>query len=60
MRSLKKVDVDYQSETEKSSYERIGLEEGLWKLVNTFYDNMGSLPEARTVISTGRRNTLIL
>ena len=46
---MKKVDVDYQSETEKSSYERIGLEEGLWKLVNTFYDNMGSLPEARTI-----------
>ncbi|MGK0296824.1 MAG: hemoglobin [Gammaproteobacteria bacterium] len=49
MRRLKKVDVDYQSETEKSSYERIGLEEGLWKLVNTFYDNMESLPEARTI-----------
>lgn len=46
---MKKVDVDYQSETEKSSYERIGLEEGLWKLVNTFYDNMESLPEARTI-----------
>jgi hemoglobin len=49
MRRLNKTDVDYQSETEKSSYERIGLEEGLWKLVNTFYDNMESLPEARTI-----------
>ena len=46
---MNKTDVDYQSETEKSSYERIGLEEGLWKLVNTFYDNMESLPEARTI-----------
>ena len=26
--------------TEISSYERIGSKEGLWKLVNTFYDNM--------------------
>ncbi len=37
------------SEIEKRSYERIGLKEGLWKLVNTFYENMGTLPEARTI-----------
>ncbi len=35
--------------TEISSYERIGSKEGLWKLVNTFYDNMERLPEARTI-----------
>ncbi len=35
--------------TQISSYERIGSEEGLWKLVNTFYDNMETLPEARTI-----------
>jgi len=35
--------------TQISSYERIGSEEGLWKLVNTFYDNMERLPEARTI-----------
>lgn len=35
--------------TQPSSYERIGSEEGLWKLVNTFYDNMETLPEAKTI-----------
>jgi len=35
--------------TQISSYERIGSEEGLWKLVNTFYDNMERLPEARII-----------
>ena len=35
--------------TQLSSDERIGSEEGLWKLVNTFYDNMERLPEARTI-----------
>jgi hemoglobin len=35
--------------TQISSYERIGSEEGLWKLVNTFYDNMERLPGARTI-----------
>ncbi len=35
--------------TQISSYERIGSEEGLWKLVNAFYDNMERLPEARTI-----------
>ena len=37
------------AETEKSSYERIGSEEGLWDLVNKFYDNMETLPEAKTI-----------
>ena len=35
--------------TQISSYERIGSKEGLWKLVNTFYDNMETLPEAKTI-----------
>jgi hemoglobin len=35
--------------TQISSYERIGSEEGLWKLVNAFYDNMERLPGARTI-----------
>ena len=38
-----------KTETQISSYERIGSEEGLWKLVNTFYDNMETLPEAKTI-----------
>ena len=38
-----------QSAVEINSYERIGSEEGLWKLVNTFYDNMETLPEAKTI-----------
>ncbi len=46
---MKKVDVDYRSDMEKSSYERIGSEAGLWKLVNTFYDNMESLAEVRMI-----------
>ena len=37
------------SENEESSYERIGSKEGLWKLVNAFYDYMETLPEARTI-----------
>ncbi len=36
-------------ETQISSYERIGSEEGLWKLVNTFYDNMDTLVESKTI-----------
>lgn len=35
-----------QSVIEKTSYERIGSEEGLWKLANTFYDNMETLQQA--------------
>lgn len=38
-----------QNAIEISSYERIGLKEGLWKLVNAFYDNMETLPEANTI-----------
>jgi len=38
-----------QRAREISSYERIGSEEGLWKLVNTFYENMETLPEAKTI-----------
>ncbi|MFB3100799.1 MAG: group II truncated hemoglobin [Gammaproteobacteria bacterium] len=38
-----------QSAREISSYERIGSEEGLWELVNKFYDNMELLPEAKTI-----------
>lgn len=38
-----------KTEVQISSYERIGSEEGLWKLVNTFYDNMETLPEAKTI-----------
>jgi len=41
--------VSEQSAREISSYERIGLDEGLWKLINTFYDNMETLPEAKTI-----------
>ncbi len=33
----------------ETSYERIGSEEGLWKLVNTFYDNMDTLTESKTI-----------
>jgi hemoglobin len=32
-----------------SSYERIGSDEGLQKLVKEFYDNMESLPEAKLI-----------
>jgi len=35
--------------TQMSSYERIGSKEGLWQLVNKFYDNMETLPEAKTI-----------
>jgi hemoglobin len=35
--------------TDISSYERIGSEKGLWKLVNTFYDNMETLPKSKTI-----------
>lgn len=38
-----------KTDTQISSYERIGSEEGLWKLVNTFYDNMETLTEAKTI-----------
>jgi len=38
-----------QRAREISSYKRIGSEEGLWKLVNTFYENMETLPEAKTI-----------
>jgi hemoglobin len=38
-----------EMETQISSYERIGSKEGLWKLVNNFYDNMETLPEAKTI-----------
>jgi len=38
-----------KTETQISSYERIGSEEGLWKLVNTFYDNMDTLAESKTI-----------
>jgi hemoglobin len=38
-----------KAETQISSYERIGSEDGLWKLVNNFYDNMETLPEAKTI-----------
>jgi len=38
-----------KTDTQISSYERIGSEEGLWKLVNTFYDNMDTLAESRTI-----------
>ena len=36
-------------ETQISSYERIGSEEDLWKLVNTFYDDMDTLVESKTI-----------
>jgi hemoglobin len=42
--------------TQISSYERIGSEEGLWKLVNAFYDNMERLPEARTIRELHAKN----
>ena len=38
-----------KTDTQISSYERIGSEEGLWKLVNTFYDNMDTLTESKTI-----------
>lgn len=38
-----------KDQTQISSYERIGSEAGLWKLVNIFYDNMETLTEARTI-----------
>ena len=38
-----------KTETQASSYERIGSKEGLWKLVSAFYDNMERLPEARAI-----------
>ncbi len=38
-----------KDKTKKSNYERIGSEGGLWKLVNTFYDNMDTLLEAKTI-----------
>ena len=38
-----------KTETQISSYERIGSEEGLWKLVNTFYDNMDTIAESKTI-----------
>jgi len=41
--------VSEQGAREICSYERIGSEEGLWELVNTFYDNMELLPEAKTI-----------
>ena len=34
---------------EASTFERIGGDEGLKKLVNIFYDNMETLPEAETI-----------
>jgi truncated hemoglobin YjbI len=33
----------------ETSYERIGSEEDLWKLVNTFYDNMDTQTESKTI-----------
>lgn len=38
-----------KTDTQVSSYERIGSEESLWKLVNTFYDNMDTLTESKTI-----------
>lgn len=38
-----------KNETEKRSYERTGSEKGLWKLVNTFSNNMNTLPEAKMI-----------
>ncbi len=38
-----------KTETQISSYERIGSKEGLWQLVNKFYDNMETLPEAKII-----------
>ncbi len=43
------IDSTNKNQAAISSYERIGSEEGLWKLVNTFYDNMEALPEAKTI-----------